>query len=46
MFGMVLSNPLSYYDSICYYNTDENTALPNSETKEKYKMDSISDYLA
>ena len=32
-FGMVLNMPLNYYDSIYYYNTDDNTALPNSEVK-------------
>ena len=36
MFGMVLNTALSYYDSICYYNTDGNTALPSSETQVKY----------
>ena len=33
MFGMVLNMPLSYYDSVCYHNTDDNTAFPNSETQ-------------
>ena len=28
---MVLNTPLRYCDSICYYNTDDNTALPGSE---------------
>ena len=32
MFGMVLNTPLSYYDSVCNYNTNDNIALPNSET--------------
>ena len=36
MFGMVLNAPLSYYDSISYYNTDDNTGLPSSETQVKY----------
>ena len=33
MFGMVLNTALSYYDSISYYNTDENTAFASSETQ-------------
>ena len=33
MFDMVLNTPLSYYDSICYYNTDDNAAFPGSETQ-------------
>ena len=28
---MVLNTPLRYYDSICYYNTDDKTALPSLE---------------
>ena len=36
MFGMILNMPPSYYDRICYYNTDDNTALLNSEIKVKY----------
>ena len=36
MSGIVLNTPLSYYDSICYYNTDDNTALPSSEIQVKY----------
>ena len=36
IFDRVLNTPLSYYDSICYYNTDGNTALPSSEIKVKY----------
>ena len=28
--------PLNYYDSIFYYNTDDNTALPRSEIQVKY----------
>ena len=36
MFDMVLNTPLSYYDGICYYNTDDNTAFPCSETQVKY----------
>ena len=43
MLGMDLNTPLSYYDSICYYNTDDNTALSSSETQVKYQMDSISE---
>ena len=32
MFGMVLHTPLqSYYDSICYYNTDANTTNSRSQ---------------
>ena len=31
MFAVVVNTPLSYDDSICYYNADENTALPSSE---------------
>ena len=33
---MVLNAPLNYYGSNCYYNTDENTALPISEIQRKY----------
>ena len=33
---MVVNTPLSYYDSICLYNTDDNTTLPSSEIKIKY----------
>ena len=43
MFGMVLNTPLSYYDSITYYTTDDNTAFLNSETQVKYWMDRISE---
>ena len=43
MFDMVLNTPLSYYDSISYYNTDDNIAFPNSETQVKYSMDNISE---
>ena len=42
MFGMVLNTPLSDYDSLCYYNTDNNMSLHSSEIQVKYKMDSIS----
>ena len=35
MFGTVLNTPLSYYDSICNYNTNDNTALLNSKTQVK-----------
>ena len=28
----VLNPPLSYYDTICYFKTDDNTALPSSES--------------
>ena len=37
MFGMVLNTPLSYYDSISYYNIDANTAFPKSTTQVKPK---------
>ena len=33
MFGMVLNKPLSYCDSISYYNTDDHTAFPSSEAQ-------------
>ena len=36
MFGMVVNMPLGYYDSICYYNTNDNTTLPSSDTQVKY----------
>ena len=36
MFGMVQNKPMSYHDSICYYNTDDNTALSSSDTQVKY----------
>ena len=36
MFDMVLKTPMNYYDSICYNNTDDNTAFPSSETQVKY----------
>ena len=36
IFGRVLNMPLSYYDSIFYYNTDDNTALPSSEFQINY----------
>ena len=38
MFGMVLNTALSYYDSISYYNTDDNTSFPGSETQAKTKV--------
>ena len=28
---MVVNTPMSHKFSICYYNTDDNTALPSSE---------------
>ena len=33
IFGMVVNTTLSNYDSIVYYNTDDNAALPSSESK-------------
>ena len=30
--GIVLNTSLSYYDSICCYSTDNNSALPSSES--------------
>ena len=33
IFGMVLNTTLSYYNSISYCNTDDNTALPSPEFK-------------
>ena len=39
---MVLNIPLSYYDSLCYYNTDDNISLSCSEMQVKYYNDSIS----
>ena len=35
MFGIVLNTPLSYYDSLCYYNADDNTSLPISRDPSK-----------
>ena len=37
MFGIVLNTPLSYFDSISYFNTDDNTAFPSSETQGEHK---------
>ena len=34
---MVLNTALSYYDSICYYNTGDKIALPRSESTESTK---------
>ena len=36
IFDRVLNTPLSYYDSIFYYHTDDNTAIPSSEIQVKY----------
>ena len=40
---MVLNMPLGYYDSISYYDTDNNTAFSSSETQVKYQMGGISE---
>ena len=33
IFGMVVNTTLSNYDSIVYYSTDDNAALPSSESR-------------
>ena len=36
IFDRILNTPLSYYDSICYYNIVGSTALSSSEIQVKY----------